>query len=49
MEGVAVIVEAVFSVTTGVALGFAYHWKLTLVSLGCIPFMIIGAILDVKL
>jgi len=46
--GIASSMQALFSVATGIAIGFAYNWKVSLVCLGCVPFMIVGAMMNVK-
>ena len=47
-EGFAVILESLFAIVVGVALGFSFHWRISLVALGCVPFMIIGGAIDTK-
>ena len=32
----------------GIALGFSYNWKISLVALGCVPFMILGGAINTK-
>ena len=46
--GIAASLQAFFSVSTGIAIGFAYNWKVSLVCLGCVPFMAISGIMNVK-
>jgi ABC-type multidrug transport system fused ATPase/permease subunit len=46
--GIAAALQAFFSVSCGIAIGFAYNWKVSLVCLGCIPFMVISGIMNVK-
>ena len=48
-EGAAVILESFFALGVGVALGFAYSWKVSLVALGCIPFLILGGSMNAKM
>lgn len=48
-EAAAIMVEISFGLICGIALGFYYYWQLSLVALGCIPFMILGGIMDAKL
>lgn len=48
-EAIAVIFESFFAVAVGLGLGFYYSWMLTLVALGCMPFMIIGGSINAKL
>lgn len=46
--GLASSLQAFFSVITGVVLGFIFNWKVSLVCLGCVPFMILGGIMNAK-
>lgn len=46
--GLATSLQAFFSVMTGVVLGFYFNWKVSLVCLGCVPFMILGGIMNAK-
>jgi len=47
-EGTAVVMESTFAMVVGIAIGFAYNWKISLVALGCVPFMIIGGAINTK-
>ena len=47
-EGMAVIMESTFALCVGLAIGFSYHWKISLVALGCVPFMIAGGAINSK-
>jgi ABC-type multidrug transport system fused ATPase/permease subunit len=47
-EGSAVIMESSFAMIVGLALGFSFHWKISLVALGCVPFMVVGGAIDAK-
>lgn len=47
-EGLAVIMESLFAIVVGVALGFSFNWRISLVALGCVPFMIIGGAINTK-
>ena len=47
-EGSAVVMESTFAMVVGLALGFSFHWKVSLVALGCVPFMILGSIMNIK-
>lgn len=47
-EGLAASLEAMFAVLVGVVIGFSYNWKISLVCLACVPFMILGSIMNVK-
>lgn len=44
----AAIMECSFAMIVGLVLGFIFHWKISLVGLGCVPFMVIGAIINAK-
>lgn len=37
-----------FSVLAGIAIGFAYNWQISLVCLGCVPFMVLGGVMNAK-
>ena len=37
-----------FAVFGGIAIGFYFNWKVSLVCLGCVPFMIIGGAMNAK-
>jgi len=43
-----VILESLFGMIVGIALGFSYNWKISLVALGCVPFMIVGGAINTK-
>ncbi len=47
-EGSAVIMESSFAMVVGLAIGFSFHWKISLVALGCVPFMVIGGAINTK-
>lgn len=47
-EGLASSMEAGCAVMVGVAIGFVYDWKISLVCLACVPFMILGGLMNVK-
>lgn len=47
-EGSAVVMESTFAMIVGLALGFSFHWKVSLVALGCVPFMILGGAINTK-
>ena len=42
------VCEALFALAAGIAIGFAFTWKLALVGLGCVPFMILGGAINAK-
>jgi ATP-binding cassette subfamily B (MDR/TAP) protein 1 len=46
--GIASSLQALFSVGTGIIIGFVYNWKVSLVCLACVPFMILGGIMNAK-
>ena len=48
-EGVSVITESCFALICGVVLGFIFEWRLTLVALACVPFMMFGGAMNSKL
>ncbi len=41
-EGISTIPESMCAILVGVGLGFYYSWRLSLVALGALPFMILG-------
>ena len=47
-EGLAVIVETFFALVCGIVLGFIFSWKVSLVALGCVPFMVAGGSINAK-
>lgn len=47
-EGAAVILESTFAMIVGIIIGFSYNWKISLVALGCTPFMIAGGAINSK-
>lgn len=47
-EGLASTLEGMFAVLTGVVVGFIYNWKMSAVCLACVPFMILGSIMNIK-
>jgi ABC-type multidrug transport system fused ATPase/permease subunit len=47
-EGTAVMLESTFALIVGIALGFSFSWKVSLVALGCTPFMILGGSINAK-
>jgi ABC-type multidrug transport system fused ATPase/permease subunit len=47
-EGLAVIIETSFALCCGIILGFIFNWKVSLVALGCIPFMVVGGAINAK-
>ena len=47
-EGMAVILESTFAMVTGIVLGFCFNWKISLVALGCVPFMVLGGAINSK-
>jgi ABC-type multidrug transport system fused ATPase/permease subunit len=42
------VMESTFAMIVGLALGFSFHWKVSLVALGCVPFMILGGAINTK-
>jgi ABC-type multidrug transport system fused ATPase/permease subunit len=47
-EGSAVVMESTFAMIVGIVIGFYYHWKISLVALGCVPFMVLGGAINTK-
>lgn len=47
-EGLAVMVESFFALVVGMALGFSFSWKVSLVALGVTPFMMLGGFINAK-
>ncbi len=47
-EGLASTLEGAFAVLIGVFIGFVFNWKMSLVCLACVPFMILGSIMNFK-
>jgi ABC-type multidrug transport system fused ATPase/permease subunit len=48
-EGTAVILESTVAVICGVTLGFIFTWRLALVALACVPFMMFGGMINSRL
>eukprot|EP00347_Sterkiella_histriomuscorum_P022139 403331544 len=48
-EGLAMMIQAGFSVLAGIVIGFVYNWREALVCIGCVPFIILGAGMGMKL
>lgn len=48
-EGAAVMLESMFALICGIALALYYNWKLALVAIGCVPFMVLGGFINTKL
>ena len=46
--GMATSLQALFSVMCGIGIGFYFNWKISLVCLGCVPFMIVGGAMNAK-
>ena len=40
--------ESTFAIIVGIAIGFSFNWKISLVALGCVPFMIAGGAINTK-
>ena len=47
-EGLATIIETMFAVFGGVICGFIYSWQIAVVCLLCVPFMMLGGIMNAK-
>lgn len=48
-EGLAVILESTFAIGCGIIIGFVYSWRLSLVCLACVPFMMLGGAINAKM
>jgi ATP-binding cassette subfamily B (MDR/TAP) protein 1 len=48
-EGLAVICETSFALLSGIIMGFVFSWKISLVALACVPFMVIGGAINAKI
>lgn len=46
--GLVSTIQAIFSIMAVIAIGFTYNWKISLVCLGCVPFMVLGGIINMK-
>lgn len=42
------MVESFFALAVGIALGFSFSWKVSLVALACTPFMMLGGYINAK-
>ena len=40
--------ESTFAMIVGIVIGFCFNWKISLVALGCVPFMIAGGAINSK-
>ena len=47
-EGAGVIVESTFDVVAAIVIGLCYSWKIALIGIGCVPFMVAGAYIGAK-
>jgi len=47
-EGLAVVVEAIFSLVCGVTVAFIFSWKISLICLGCMPLLALGGAVQAK-
>jgi ABC-type bacteriocin/lantibiotic exporter with double-glycine peptidase domain len=48
-EGISVLVETFFALLCGIILGFTFSWHLSLVCLGCVPFIWFSVVVNSKL
>eukprot|EP00347_Sterkiella_histriomuscorum_P015933 403355132 len=48
-EGLAMMIQAGFSLLAGIVIGFVYNWREALVCIGCVPFTMFGAGMGIKL
>lgn len=42
------MMESTFAIVCGMILGFSYSWRVSLVALGCTPFMMLGGFINAK-
>lgn len=42
------MIESMFAMICGIVIGFIYSWRLSLVALGCTPFMALGGYINAK-
>jgi len=42
------MLESFFAICCGIILGFSFSWKVSLVALGCVPFMMLGGSINAK-
>ena len=47
-EGLAASMEAMCATLVGIVIGFSYNWQISSVCLGCVPFMMLGAVMNIK-
>jgi len=47
-EGISVAFNSCSALITGITIAFYFSWRLALVALGCVPFMIIGSMIDMQ-
>jgi len=40
--------ESLFAMIVGISIGFSFNWKISLVALGCVPFMVLGGAVNSK-
>ena len=42
------MIESTFALCCGIVIGFCYSWKVSLIALGCAPFMVLGGFINAK-
>lgn len=45
-EGIAVQMEATCSLLVGIIVGFVYSWKISLICLATVPFMVVASVIQ---
>ena len=48
-EGLAMTLESFCALMVSIVIGFSYSWRISLVSLGTVPFMMFGAIMNTRM
>ena len=48
-EGLSVVIESLVAIICGITLGFIMSWRLALVTLGCVPFLMLGGAINAKM
>lgn len=40
--------ESLFAIIVGITIGFSFNWRISLVALACVPFMMLGGAINTK-